>query len=479
MSVIRRILKNSGVIVLGNVIDVVCALIATILLAHYFSQNDFGKISFLGVFFFLLSVVDSVWVRPVVIREVARNKSRSSILLGNTLLLRGVLTVIVLIFFWITMRYGGKAGGMGVLAGLVSCNIILGAYIFFYETICRLHLRMGLFVKARLVSNSLSIMMIAGVIFFKGSLFHFFLLSLIPGLVLVLLIRHYLGQLENPSFQLDPVLWREVFVKGWFLGLSALFIFIYHRIDQVMLFHLRGADETGLYAACVRAVEVLGVVPLALMSSLAPFMTTFNISSKELFKRSYRMSFKYLLIFIIPVAFGSACFFREVIGLLYGQSYVLAGNAFVILVFAEIFVFLGIVNNAILVATDKQRLDPVFTGLSVLVNIILNIVLIPVYGLTGAAAASLAAYATGPVMGLFIPSTREYSLSMVYYSIKPLCASLVMFSFNYFFHLALPVALVASVLVYLIMLFFINGFNMDEINFLKLLRQSSRSDQGN
>lgn len=462
MNPIKKIFHNSGIIVIGNFIDVIFSLIIAVLLAKYYGQSGFGIISFLGIFLFFLGTLDSLWIRPILIREISRDDDRAGILIGNGMMMRGIFTAVTLILFWVTVRLVGAPREIIPLVFLSSCNMILGSFIFSFETILRSYLKMIYFVKSKLVSNIFTIASIYFIILLKGSLFHFFLASIISSVLLLWMIKSYSEKLLKPSFRIDFELWRKIFTKGWFLGLSALFIFIYHRIDQIMLFRMHGPGMTGLYAAGVRLVEGLNVIPLALMSSLLPFMSLYAVSSPELFRKSYRLSFKYLLIVTVPLAVGTTIFSQAIISFFYGNQYASAGLALSILIWAEIFVFLGIVNNTILVAANQQFLDPIFTGGSAVINVFLNFILIPKYGLGGAALASLVAYATGPVMGYFISKTRDYSRTMFYYSLKPLCASLIMFSLNYYFHFSLGISLVFSPFIYFLALYFLKGFDKED-----------------
>jgi len=188
---------------------------------------------------------------------------------------------------------------------------------------------------------------------------------------------------------------------------------------------------------------------------------------QESFVRVYRLSFKYLLCFIIPVAVWCGIFSGKIIALIYGAKFASSAAALSILIWAEVFVFVGVINNAILIATNKQALDPVFTGASAAVNIVLNLVLIPRYGFVGASASSLISYALGPVMGYFIKTTRPYSKSMLRYSLKPLCAALVMFLCVYPLRDLFWVSLLVSPVIYLLVIYFIRGIDKEDRRLLK------------
>lgn len=226
---------------------------------------------------------------------------------------------------------------------------------------------------------------------------------------------------------------------------------------------MKGPDKVGLYSVAVRLAESFNIIPIALMVSVLPLMSQYYKLSKNDFERIYQLSFKYLLIFIIPVASYISIYSDNIVSLFYGKGFLLSGSALRILIWAEVFVFLGVVNNSILIAANKQKIDSIFTGTSAFVNIVLNLVLIPKYGIVGAAIASLVSYSIGPIMGYFIPLTQLYSRCMFYYSMRPILVSLLVFSFIYYSRLSFLTSLIIAPLIYLLVMYFIKGIDGDDI----------------
>jgi len=198
-------------------------------------------------------------------------------------------------------------------------------------------------------------------------------------------------------------------------------------------------------------------------------MSKYYIGSRDRFRKIYEFSFKYLLAFIIPVAAGLTMLSDQATTVVYGKAFLSSGSALRILIWAEVFVFMGVVNNSILVSANKQKFDPVFTGSSAAVNIILNLLLIPRYSLVGAAIASLISYAVGPVAGYFIPSTAAYSRSMIRYSLKPFVASLAMAFFMYSARSHVWASIFVAPLIYLSAMYLLQGFDAEDLGLLRSL----------
>lgn len=467
MQEIKKVAQNTGIIIVGNTVDTLCNFLISISLARYFGNSGFGKLSFLAVFFFFFGVVDNQLIRPILVREISRNQERSAQIIGNGLIMKGLLSALAILLFWLTIYLLKPPIEIAKLAFFTSIGLFITSMVSSYEITFQIKLKMIYSVIFNSLSKVLTLILIYIIVLYKGGLFHFYVLSLIPGMILLLQIKLYSEKIIKPRFEIDFELWRKVFKESWPLGLTAIFIFLYHRIDQIILFHLKGPGEVGLYSAAARIAESFNVLPVALMVLVLPFMSRYYELSRNDFESIYRLSFKYLLIFIIPVATCISFFSDTIATFFYGGGFSPSSQALYILIWAEVFVFLGIVNNSVLIASGRQRIDPVLTGVSAFINIVLNLILIPKYGIIGAAVVSLVSYAAGPILGYFIPATREFSRCMFYYSIRPILASSLMACFIYFTGNNLLLSLFLSPVIYLVALYFIKGITQEDIRIAK------------
>lgn len=422
---IKKIIKNSAAIIIGSGVDALVALFISVLLAKHYGQSDFGKFSFLGIFYFFLGTVDGLWLKPLLVRGIIQNPGQASIWLGNGILIRVLVAIMALIFLLVAVAWVGISPDMYFLAVLAAANILLSPLVFSADVVFCAKLRMDLAAKIKIGANLFYLVLVLLVVRINAGLLFVFLAALATTVFSCWQSGFSSWKMIRPVFIIDPGVWKNVILRGWPLGLSAFFIFIYHRIDQAMLLRMCGTESVGLYAVSVRLVEWLQIIPAAVISTLLPAMTALATSNQGHFQRVYDICFKYLMIIIVPTAVIGGWYSQEIITGIYGQGYSSSSTSMAILLFAEVFVYLGIVNNVILVAANKQKWDPVFTGCAVVVNLVLNMTLIPKYGINGAAIASLCSYATGPVAGLLIRETKEYSQSMCKNLVRPVTVGII------------------------------------------------------
>lgn len=479
MSTARKVAKNSGIIIASQILEALLNLLIITALARYFGLSGFGKLAFLGVFFFFIGSADNLLIRPILVREMARNRGDISSFVGNGMIIRVIFSLITVLICWLTILIIKCPIDIIQLAVFTSIGLILSSFSSSYESVYQANFNMGFYKGVNIGGSVATLFLLYLVIFFKGGLLLFNMLALLPGLASLIMVKYYSDKMLKLDFRINFHLWKEIFRESWPLLASAVFIFIYHRIDQIILLKLSGPSSLGLYSVAVKIAEMFNIIPVALKVSILPIMSGYFLSSMPEFKRIYRLSFKYLLLFIIPSAAWFLFFSKDVIVLLFGAQFSLSGPVLSILLFAEIFVFMGVINNAILIAADQQKLDPFFTGTSAVINIVLNLILIPKYGITGAAVASALSYPVGPVMGCFIKATRTYSFSMFYYSLRPLIASLAMLAFIWITRSNLLISMAISPIIYAIVIYFIRGLDRSDLLIIRsvFLSRLTKADE--
>jgi O-antigen/teichoic acid export membrane protein len=196
---------------------------------------------------------------------------------------------------------------------------------------------------------------------------------------------------------------KKLLSASWFLMFAAAFYYIYLRADQVMIGVFLGGREVGLYSSAVKLVEIWSFIPGIICTSLFPAIL--NAKKTDLFLYKKRMKALYLLIGVIAflIAAFSTILAPWIINLLFGPSYLGAVAIFRIYVWSGIGLSFGWVISQYFLSENRIRDIFVYNLLSMLANITLNLILIPKFGLIGAAWATLLSYSMGPIIfGIFV-----------------------------------------------------------------------------
>ena len=180
---------------------------------------------------------------------------------------------------------------------------------------------------------------------------------------------------------------KEFFIYSWPIMFFGIANMIFYWIDSFTIGVFLGATDVGLYNAVVPIAALLGFVPELFMQLFFPMITK-KISKKDfaVVKELSQQIGKWIFILNIPLFFIMFLFPGEVIGILFGKEYVIAKNALVILSFGSFIATLSVsIPQNLLLSIGKSKLMLFNLLFLSLFNLILSIILIPKFGINGAA----------------------------------------------------------------------------------------------
>jgi O-antigen/teichoic acid export membrane protein len=224
---------------------------------------------------------------------------------------------------------------------------------------------------------------------------------------LFLLVYHWkIGWFPFFSFRWKQA--KKLMRDAWPLIFAGMVVSVYMKIDQVMLKEMLDVKAVGVYAAAVKLCEAWYFLPTALIASLFPAVIEAKIKSKTLYDKRVQNLYDLMVWSSIAVALPTTLLADWVILILYGTDFQEAADVLRIYIWAGVFVTLGIASSKWLIAENLQRYLFLRTILGALLNVGFNLWLIPIYGIKGAAIATLVAQGTASFLSLsFFKKTRH------------------------------------------------------------------------
>ena len=185
---------------------------------------------------------------------------------------------------------------------------------------------------------------------------------------------------------------RRLLAEAWPLMFASLAIVVYMKIDEVMLRHLAGPAEVGVYAAAARLSEVWYFLPTALASSVLPALLRVKGQDASEYARQqqryYDVSAAAAYALSVPVALAAPWIVRTA----YGAEFAAAGPILAVHIWSSVFVFLGVARGQWLVNEGLQTFYLAVTAAGAVANVGLNFIFIPRWGGLGAAWATVISY---------------------------------------------------------------------------------------
>ncbi len=237
----------------------------------------------------------------------------------------------------------------------------------------------------------------------------------LPLLVLVLLI----GSTFNAAYSawnvsrrlgvgaLVPAFKREsviILLKAALpFALAGIFVKVYSYVDSIFISKYLGSEAVGIYAIAYKFTYAFQFIPMAFVAALYPALSAIVDRDPDELRRLFNDAIWYVLVLGTPIAFGLWALASDAVALA-GQGYAGAAPVLSILIFVLIPIFLDFPVGSLLNASNRQTTKMAIMGVTMVMNLILNAVLIPWLGIMGAAWAGLVSFTFLFVAGFYFIS---------------------------------------------------------------------------
>jgi O-antigen/teichoic acid export membrane protein len=384
-------------------------LLVGIWVARYLGPEQFGVFSYAIAFVAIFGSVAKLGLDGIVVRELVNEPQKRDIYLGTAFWLKliGALAMLAIIAFATLFTSNDHTTNLYIF--IIASGIIFQSFevVDFYFQSKVLSKFVSLSKMAQLLLSSLLKIYF---VLTGADLFWFVVVSLIDQftLAVALYIAYTYQKLGSFYRHFDLRIAKKLLKNSWPLIFSSLVVMIYMRIDQVMIKEMLGAKEVGLYSAAVRLSEVWYFIPMVITSSLFPAIFSAKKVSKELYYTRLQRLYTFMVWAAIAIALPITFLSDWLVTLLYGEVYRDAGQVLMIHIWTNVFVYLGVASGSWFVSENLQRFSFYRTFSGAVINVVLNLFLIPIYGIAGAAIATLVAQVMAAfVFDVFTIKTRK------------------------------------------------------------------------
>ena len=408
------VIKNAGWIISAQVAKSVLGLIISMITARYLGPANYGVINYAASLVAFVTPVMYLGLSNVLVQEVVNNPEGSGEILGTSIIM-SVLSSICCI------------------AGIIAFTLIANKNETETIIVCALYSGLLLFqamdliqywFQAKLLSKYTSVVSLAAYViisvykiyllvtqksiewFAVSNAFDYMIIS--AGLLMI--YKKISG--EKLRFSLKTA--KRLFSKSRHYIVSSLMVTIFAQTDRIMIKIMMGNEYTGYYSAAVACAGMTSFVFSAIIDSMRP--TIFE--SKKVSNAGFELNMIRLYAIIIYLSLLQCVvitlFSKLIITIIYGSQYMQSVNALRIVVWYTTFAYLGSVRNIWILSENKQKYLWIINLCGALMNVILNYILIPVYGICGAAVASLITQIfTNVIIGWIIRPIKDSNVLMI------------------------------------------------------------------
>lgn len=452
-------------------ITYVLGFFITMYTARYLGAERFGILSLALSITGIFSVFGDLGLGTLMVRDIARDKSLTNRYVTNFAIIKVAFVCLMFGLVVLTVSIINYSKLVDTIIYLITISVALNAFGGILTAVFQANEKME-YLSVNYILNS--ILMFLGTvigIYYGFDIIYFALLYVISNaLVLVPTFLIYVWKFSLPKIEIDLSLWKPSIKEAWPFGVTGLLVNIYYWVDSVILSIMVGTEVVGWYNASYKLIVVLLFIPSVLNVVIFPVMSKLYTTSKDSLRLVYVKYFKYMTILGIPIGVGTTLLADKIILLIFGNQYSPSIIALQILVWSSVIIFMSGAFTILLQTSNKQMVITKITGINVILNIILNLILIPHFSYIGASVATILTELSALIFVLKATYDLGYQLPKKELMNMPkiIFASIIMGIFLiYMKNLNLLILILTAIVIYFLTLYIIKGFDDEDYILIK------------
>lgn len=388
VSLKRKLIENASWLLIGQTLHKIISYLIILIIGRTAGDVGLGQYAFVISFTGFVSYLSDFGINYYIMREIARDKTRKD-LVSHALSFKVLLTILdwfLIVFLALQLDKDpivktaiilyGSASVFSTI-GMLFSSIIFAHEVTKYETFA-------------LLTERVLTLLVGGFILFKtGYLFAFFAV-LTVNVFLLNLLRIYFGfKFVSPRLVFKPERWLDILSKAYVFWFIYIFSFVYYDICIIILGIIESDEIVGWYRAGYFFIQAIMLIPYAIVNITLPTMSRLWVEDRKILKNLFKRVVQVLLMLGILSSGGVFLLSPLLIRLFFGQEFLNSVEVLRILGWTIPAAFLNSLYGSLLNGIGKEKIYSKIVGVTTILNIFLNYILISLMSYIGAAIATL------------------------------------------------------------------------------------------
>lgn len=415
----NKVAKNAAWIVGTHIVQSLLSLVIGALVARYLGSSQFGVITYATSLVTFVIPLMKLGFGNILVREIVNNPEKEGKVLGTAIFFNIISSVLCMIGITAFAYVANPGEPETVLVcALYSLRLI-------FQAAEMLHY----WYQAKYMSKYTSIISLVSYVLVTAykvfllathkSVYWFAVVSALDFALIAVGIFIVYQFKKNQKLEISFSLGKQLFNISKHYIVSEMMITVFTQTDKLMLKAMIDSSATGFYGIATQWAVMAQFVFSAILDSFRPWILEGKKISEELFKHRMKMLYSLItylaLLQCVVLTVGA----RLIIHFVYGDEYMPAAGTLMILVWYTLFSFLGSARNIWVLANDKQKYLWIINLSGALANVVLNLVLIPICGVYGAAIASLVTQFIANIVVCYILKPYRPSIQLMVEAANP------------------------------------------------------------
>ena len=391
MSSTRRLVASNTAIQIAGKAGVLAIGLASIaILTRYLGPEDYGRYTLALTYMQLFAVLADVGLFTIVVREISRDPERTERLVGNTLTLRLALAaaaIALAALISLLLPYDPDVRAAILLAGL---PLLFGMLNSTFVTVLQARLRMGRAVAGDVIGRAVSLAAV-GLVVALDLGFLAVMGTAAAGALATALVTMLLTRRVAPVRpRAEPRVWRRLLVMALPLGVALAVNEVYFRADTLIISLYEPYEQVGLYTLAYRMLELTLVFGTVFLTTTFPLLSRAVARDEPRARRTIQLSTDLFVALGAPLVAGGLVLAPDLVELAAGSDFEDASTPLRVLLAAGALAWINGVFGYALIAKERQLSALWLNGTALALNVGLNLLLVPRYGIVSAAAVTVA-----------------------------------------------------------------------------------------
>lgn len=483
----KTLTQNTLYYTLALIGQKVLAFVYFTFLARGLGVEDLGRYAFAFSFTTIFSVFIDVGLNSVLTREIAKDRNKTKEILANVLGVKLSLSLFVYLLIVILINVMGYPGVTKNLVYLTGLIMMLDTFSATFWGVLRGY--------QNLKYESIGTFIFESLVVVAGSILLILKLGVVVQVLAVMLGSSFLclfSYLEMrrrthivPIIKIDRSLAKKLLIIAWPFALTGILARLNTQVDTVFISKMGCATQAicdanvGIYSVATKIILSIHFLPLAFVAALFPALSEFFATNHEKLARTFEKAMRYLMVVSMPIAGGLFILAPDFVPKIFGFEYQNSILPLQILALSLIFLFLTFPIGSLLNACSKQLQNTKQIAVAALVNILLNIYLIPRLTYVGGAISSFASTIVLFVLGIYAANKiLKYDKKYLWLSFfQSLTAGAVMVFVLWLllFKVHFVYLIILGGVIYFLAMFLLGFFTRQEINDLLMSLKLKKS----
>lgn len=371
----------------ARLLNAMLGVAVTIALVRGLGPSGFGDWSTLLSILTIVGYLGSLGLNDVALRHATLDPEHESVWISAMLSLQLIISIPVTL---ITIGVGvGLTSGSSQVAAVLLGGTCLFTALGSVRLVFQLRIRNSLTAGFELLNGilwAIAVLSIAGI---GGGIIPFAAAFLVTTAIVN--VAQFFVARRQIQFGVagQRSARRELIVVGIPFAIASILYLAYTQVDQILVFQLAGAHDAGLYGAANRMLDRALVIPASILATLFPMIASAYRDDLVRMRGLVQTAAEVLLTATVPFVALVAVISRPLMVLLFGEQFAAAGPA--LTVFMVVFAASGFsfIAGDLVIVLGIQRRYILYAAAGLVVNVVLNVILIPPYGFMAAAWVSL------------------------------------------------------------------------------------------